>query len=222
MSQASVARQSALDLMAHRDQLEKDLKEQQAILRQNNGVGMHTPLVDSEGFPRSDIDVHAVRYARVRIIELNNDIRDATNQLAEALNIVYEPLPADPDAEKQASSSNGSHTGVAGGSLDAAPQVDQDLKPFARVDGVMPGSPAADAGLVREDLIIQFGTLTYDQMAGGLQPLAQLVGSHENRPMVIRIRRRNADGGSSDRDLTFTPQKWGGRGLLGCHIVPAL
>lgn len=35
-------------------------------------------------------------------------------------------------------------------------------------------------GLVREDLILQFGTLTYDRMTGGLQPLAQLVGSHEN------------------------------------------
>lgn len=66
MSQASAARQGALDLMERRDQLERDLKEQQLILRQNDDVGMRAPLVDSEGFPRSDIDVYAVRYARVR------------------------------------------------------------------------------------------------------------------------------------------------------------
>lgn len=33
-----------------------------------NGVGMTGPLVDSEGFPISNIDVYQVRHARHRII----------------------------------------------------------------------------------------------------------------------------------------------------------
>lgn len=37
-------------------------------IAQNKNVGMHGPLLDSEGFPRSDIDVVAVRTARNRII----------------------------------------------------------------------------------------------------------------------------------------------------------
>ncbi|KAG8995520.1 putative 26S proteasome regulatory subunit [Tulasnella sp. JGI-2019a] len=224
MSQTTPARQHALDLMARRDQLEKDLKEQQVILRQNDNVGLHSPLVDPEGFPRSDIDVYAVRYARVRIIELTNDIRDLTDQLAVVLNTVYEPqAEEDSETEQGAPSSSRSDggTGITSGSADAAPHPDRDLKPFARVDGVMPGSPAADAGLIREDLILQFGTLTSEKVAGGLQPIAQLVNSNEDRSIVIRIRRRDVYGTSNDRDLNFTPRKWGGRGLLGCHIVPA-
>ncbi len=31
----------------------------------------------------------------------------------------------------------------------------------------------------------------------------------------IRIRRQGEEIESQDRDLSFTPQKWGGRGLLG-------
>ena len=33
-----------------------------------NLVGMDEPLVDSEGYPRNDIDVYRVRHARHRII----------------------------------------------------------------------------------------------------------------------------------------------------------
>ena len=35
---------------------------------QQGDVGMKDPLVDNEGYPRSDIDVYAVRTARNRII----------------------------------------------------------------------------------------------------------------------------------------------------------
>ncbi len=58
-------RQRALALMAQKDELEKQLKDQQDILVSNNS-NMTTPLVDAEGFPRADIDVYTVRYARVR------------------------------------------------------------------------------------------------------------------------------------------------------------
>jgi len=35
---------------------------------QQKGVGMHGKLIDDENYPRSDIDVYAVRVARNRII----------------------------------------------------------------------------------------------------------------------------------------------------------
>ncbi|KAG9105260.1 putative 26S proteasome regulatory subunit, partial [Ceratobasidium sp. 392] len=91
------------------------------------------------------------------------------------------------------------------------------LAPFARVDGVAPGSPAQQAGLQREDLILSFGDLTAQSFTGSsLQPLAQLVASHENRSLNIKIRRNG-----SEMSLSFTPRSgWGGRGMLGCHIVP--
>lgn len=66
MPQTAAAREHALNLMARKDQLERELKEQRSILRQNDDIGLRTPLVDADGFPRSDIDVWAVRHARVR------------------------------------------------------------------------------------------------------------------------------------------------------------
>lgn len=63
------------------------------------------------------------------------------NEMAEALNTVYEPSAEDTSIASSSSTAGGITSGGPG----AAPHPDRDLKPFARVNGVMPGSPAADA-----------------------------------------------------------------------------
>lgn len=193
-------REIAMNLVARKDAIEKEIQEQQALLDANNST-MTTELVDNEGFPRGDIDVYTVRHARVRIIELRNDLKSVTDELAVALQDVFNsPEPGPNPAETSAGS----------------PSEPEALKPFARVDGVAPGSPANEAGLLREDLLLTFGGLSAASFSSGsLQPLATMVASQENRQMVVRVRR-----GAEDIDLNFTPRKWGGRGLLGCHIVP--
>lgn len=87
--------QKVKDLMAKKDAIEKEIKEFQDVLDsvsfiykqldvfieindyrsnlktvffQQKGVGMHEKLIDDENYPRSDIDVYAVRVARNRII----------------------------------------------------------------------------------------------------------------------------------------------------------
>jgi len=117
------------------------------------------------------------------------------DQIAKALETVYAPRPG-PDSESE-----------------------QKLDVFAKVNTVAPGSPAASAGLQRDDLIEKFGPLTASSFVppSSLQPLADLVASNENRPITIRILRRSRQ----PIFLTLTPtQGWGGRGMLGCHIVP--
>jgi 26S proteasome non-ATPase regulatory subunit 9 len=75
------------------------------------------------------VDIYQVRHARVRIIELRNDLEAITNDIAKALEVVYDPSAA-PAANSSETSSN----------------VEEDTsKPFAKVDGVAPGSPAAEA-----------------------------------------------------------------------------
>ncbi|OSD07276.1 hypothetical protein PYCCODRAFT_1442045 [Trametes coccinea BRFM310] len=184
-------------LMARKDAIEAEMEAQFSIL-QSNAVNMDTPLVDSEGFPRADIDVWAVRHARVRIIELRNDHKALMDKIMLALQEVYDPSAQAPDV-------------LASESHQAAASTDE-LQPFARVDGVAPGSPAASAGLLREDLVLSFGPLTKSSFTGSsLQPLAELVAAQEN---VLRSEDRRVK-------LTFIPRRgWGGRGLLGCHIVP--
>ncbi|KAF8798959.1 hypothetical protein BYT27DRAFT_7246389 [Phlegmacium glaucopus] len=188
--------EQARALMAQKTNIEAELETHISILKANN-VTMQTPLVDLEGFPRADIDIYAVRGARVRIIELRNDLKAVIDAIGKALEGIYNP--------SLASSQNDSSSS------------ERPLKPFAKVDGVAPGSPAAEAALQRGDLVVKFGQLDESSFQlSSLQPLADLVAENENQSISIRVIR-------SDKTvfLTLTPRKnWGGRGMLGCHIVP--
>jgi len=197
-------REQVKSLMARKDALESQLETQSSILR-GNSCTMNTPLVDADGFPRDDIDIYAVRGARVRIIELRNDLEAVMNDIGKALEAVYDVnLTTAASSSEASGSSTAEETAVAS-------------KPFARVDGVAPNSPAAEAGLQREDLVVKFGQLTFQSFsAASLQPLADVVAAHENRSIPIKVLR-------SDQAvfLSLTPRKgWGGRGMLGCHIIP--
>ncbi|KAJ6585007.1 proteasome 26S subunit [Mycena capillaripes] len=183
---------TARALMLQKENIEAQLQLQGSILASNAGATMDSPLVDADGFPRADIDIYAVRNARIRIIELRNDLAALMNDLALALQSVYDPALAPPDS----------------------PQSTPNGKPFAKVEGVSPGSPAAEAGLQRNDLVVKFGSLTQHSFSSSsLAPLVAEV--RENRSIPLKVLR-------SDQIvfLSLTPKTWGGRGLLGCHIVP--
>ncbi|KAJ7366891.1 hypothetical protein DFH08DRAFT_835794 [Mycena albidolilacea] len=186
--------ENARALMLQKDDIESQLQYQAGILSLNNGSTMNSPLIDAEGFPRADIDIYAVRNARQRIIELRNDLAAVMNNLSLALQSVYDPALAPPDP----------------------PQSITESKPFAKVDGVSPGSPAAEAGLQREDLVVKFGSLTQQSFSSSsLKPLVDVVAAHENRSIPLKVLRSE-----QFVFLSLTPKVWGGRGLLGCHIVP--
>lgn len=122
-SQDAIAEQ-ARALMQKKAIIEAEIEVQITILKANN-CDMRSLLVDAEGFPRADIDIYAVRGARVRIIELRNDLASAMDSIAKALQGVYDPTlvqTATPEAKPPTA-----------------------LKPFARVDGVAPSSPAMDS-----------------------------------------------------------------------------
>ena len=124
--------------MERKDGIERELETQLAILKANNAT-MQTPesLVDGEGFPRADIDVWAVRTARVKVIELRNDIRDVMDAIGRALEGVYDP----------------SSTVVTDSSsrIEKVPKPES-LKPFTKVESVAPGSPASEAVSCRFDI----------------------------------------------------------------------
>jgi 26S proteasome non-ATPase regulatory subunit 9 len=141
-------REQARALISRKEGIEAELDAQASILRANNAT-LQSPLVDNEGFPRDDLgvenslldrffgtshfntDIYQVRNARVRIIELRNDLKAVTDDIAKALESIYDPSVA------SASSSSGA---------EAQASTEEDTtKPFARVDGVAPSSPAAEA-----------------------------------------------------------------------------
>jgi 26S proteasome non-ATPase regulatory subunit 9 len=103
---------------------------------------MKTPLVDAEGFPRADIDIYAIRTARSALAPLYNDLTAKEKEIETALHYLNS-LPVD--------NSNSS--------------TDQPMatsKPFAKVNGVAPDSPADESGLKRGDLVLAFGLIDSD------------------------------------------------------------
>ncbi|KAG2153106.1 uncharacterized protein EDB93DRAFT_243043 [Suillus bovinus] len=199
-------REHARALMSQKENIEAELDAQFSILKANN-IDMTSSLVDREGFPRADIDLYVIRHARRRINELRNDYKTVMNEIETALQAVYDPSTV--GSSPAASEEVAQHTG----SMDSA----ESLLSFARVDGVAPGSPAAEAGLRREDVVLKFGSLARSSFtANSLQPLADLVSVNENREIQVIISRSE-----ETMSLKLIPRKgWGGRGMLGCHIVP--
>lgn len=116
--------EQARALIEKKSSIEEQIEVQISILRANDST-MQTSLVDSDGFPRADIDVYAVRSARVRIIELRNDLNAITNEIAKALETIYNPANVPKDFESDSSS--------------------VESRPFAKVNAVAPESPAAEA-----------------------------------------------------------------------------
>ncbi|KAF4529543.1 hypothetical protein B566_EDAN014389 [Ephemera danica] len=52
------SKDAVLKLIEEKDRIERDIASFVAVLEQNSNIGMNGPLIDAEGFPRSDIDVY--------------------------------------------------------------------------------------------------------------------------------------------------------------------
>lgn len=103
-------------------------------------MNMLTPLIDPEGFPRSDIDVAGIRTARSQINRLRNDLKDVMNEMSKLLERGL------PRMEEVHSNGNGASTlnGDVGNGMDVDEKdgTEEELVAFAKVDGVFPNSPA--------------------------------------------------------------------------------
>lgn len=280
-------------------------------------MGIDTPLVDQDGYPRADIDIYRTRTLRRRFCELKTDHKEITKKIesmlvqlaamtvgrfkSECIDII--PCPTNLSfqnpcvkAEEQKELAcrrapkpkpkydpvtgkwvvmnwDGTVAGIPDGDQRLFEDVDRQMsgltgeddvsslgssimnstrsittadheprppaavlrdstgeltKPFARVDAVAAESPAQQAGLKEEDLIINFGPIHADNH-DHLKAIAELVteAAAEKESLDISLLRRVADvenGDDEDKwqnlNLKITPRPWIGRGFLGCHIVP--
>ncbi|XP_053647451.1 26S proteasome non-ATPase regulatory subunit 9 isoform X2 [Cherax quadricarinatus] len=190
-------RESVMALIEEKEKIEQTLKELWDVLKSNN-MGMTEPVIDSEGYPRSDIDVYQVRHARHQIKCLQNDHTALLQRIEEGLAVVLSPSSAE----------NLDPNGI---NISPASPA---REPFAKVDHVSLGSPANMAGLLENDFITQFGSITCDNFRS-LTNIAQVVQHSANSPIQITVSRNE-----QSISLSLTPRQWSGRGLLGCNIVP--
>jgi 26S proteasome non-ATPase regulatory subunit 9 len=186
---------------------------------------MDEPLVDQGGFPRGDIDVHSVRIARHDVIRMQNDHAEVVTRLERALHTMHAATAAAASAVGVGvggGAGGGGTTGVAAdgsggvgaGSVAAVTEPKAERVPFATVNDVAPKSPAEEAGMMKGDELLMFGSVSADNFAG-MAGIAQVVQSSVGKTIRVLVRR-----GTKLKLFPLVPHKWSGGGLLGCQIVP--
>lgn len=190
-------RNEMLALMRRKDEIEREIGSLYDILKSENNIGMKEPVVDSEGYPRSDVDVYLVRHTRHRIICLQNDHKALMKEIEAGLHLFH----AQQREKNESNPDQGNGDTVM-------------LSPFARVDRVESCSPAFNADLRVEDKIARFGSVVSSNFTD-MSHIGSIVQHSIGKPIHVEVIR-------DDRMLnkTLVPSAWSGKGLLGCSIVP--
>ncbi len=185
---------------------------------------MNTSLLTSDGFPRADLDVAQIRTTRTRIIYLRNDYKELMAVIEKTVHAHFEWLQKNQVAETNGAApstgtaTNGVTNGV-NGHRDTVAAPARLEPPFAKVNSVVENSPAQQAGLRPQDIIREFGYVNrwnHD----GLKKVAECVMGNEAQEVVVKVS-RGLGSDARELELTLVPRKdWGGRGMLGCHVVP--
>uniref|UniRef100_A0A0E0B316 PDZ domain-containing protein n=1 Tax=Oryza glumipatula TaxID=40148 RepID=A0A0E0B316_9ORYZ len=160
------------------------------------------------GFPRSDIDIPAVLAQRRKLAELRNDHKDITNKIEKNLEVLHSTKLSRNEASIPASS--GTPASLHSGLSQNDPMEEDAVTrlPFAIIDELTDGSPAAVDGLQLWDEIVKFGNVEAgDRLQERL--VSEALSNEDCQVSLVIIRQ------GSSMNLTVTPRKWHGRGLLG-------
>lgn len=194
-----IRRMQYADLARTKREVEDTLESLFDLLHNTYKCDMASPLV-VDGFPRNDVDVVSVRLVRTNIIRLRNDHT-----------LILEMIEKQLEQRLLA----GLTAGVETLQIADLPPVAAKT-PFAVVREVAPGGPAAACGLEVGDRITVFdgdiNASNHQQLSALATRVRAKVGT-EIPVEIVRFGRAQM--------LTLVPtSNWGGRGVLGCHLVP--
>ncbi|KAK2808881.1 hypothetical protein FQN50_004357 [Emmonsiellopsis sp. PD_5] len=204
------------ELFEEKTRLEAELKVLSDVL-DSHGVTMSTSLTTFDGYPRDDLDIAQIRTTRARIIHLRNDYKNVMAKVEQVVHARFATIQEQQQQQQQDASSclpTTTTTAPADTIEETTPQSGIIETPFAKVNSVVEGSPAAQAGLKVGDRIRSFGHVNWMNHEN-LSKVAEVVQRNEGYPVLVKLVREDVN-----LSLTLVPQRnWGGRGLLGCHLV---
>lgn len=210
-----------MKLMDERTNTETEMDVIIQRLCQPGGPGLSGNLVDSEGFPRTDIDIPTVRADRRRLAELRNDHKIITEKIDQNIQVLHSArlasTPSVKDSGVQGSAVNiGSSSFPGNYSVTSATSAAMDIdvvfsRPFAVIDEITEASPAAEDGLQLGDQVVRFGNVQSGENL--LQRLAAEAQSNQGCAVTMTVLRQGAM-----TNVQVTPRVWQGRGLLGCNF----
>ncbi|KAL9242485.1 hypothetical protein vseg_016478 [Gypsophila vaccaria] len=211
-------------LMDKRSGIEAEMNAVIQRLCQPGGPGLHANLVDSEGFPRTDIDIPTVLSDRRRLAELKNDHTDVTEKINQNILLLHavkqgSKYSATSTSENSMEIDGPGSSMSKGAALASVEHVNPSTAeanvvgyiPFAVVDEIADSSPAAEDGLQLGDQIVKFGSVESGENM--LPMLAEEVQRSQGSAISVAIMRHGALS-----NVSITPRTWQGRGLLGCHF----
>lgn len=209
-----------MKLVEQRTGIETEMNVIIERLSRPGGPGIYGNLLDSEGFPRADIDIPAVRADRHRLAELRNDhvvITEKINQNIQTLHSAKTaPTVASTKLTSEASANGPGFSMNIDSSVSVTSSSTMDIdatlsRPFAMVDEITEASPAAEDGLQLGDQVVKFGSVEYGEDL--LQRLAAESQRNQGHAVPMAVLRQGAL-----VNLAVTPRTWEGYGLLGCHF----
>lgn len=100
---------------------------------------MTDSLVDSQGFPRNDIDVYQIREARHKIIYLQNDLKEIMAAIERGLHEIHA------SSDVSTASSHNASPKMSGANAEVREEDLAKYKAFIRVDKIIDNSPAQEA-----------------------------------------------------------------------------
>lgn len=210
-------RRELLDLQERRDVLEREVNTALDLLT-STSVGLNGTLVDSEGFPRDDLDHYTIRAARNKVACGQNDLKKIEQDMYDKLGELHDATKEDAALQMALNDASDRQRRMEMATKTERARLVSEMskkRPFVQVVSSQPGSPSAEAGLITGHRIVQYGSVDADVVAvRGLAAMATETREHEGQPISVWV----LDDESMSTELFLVPQKWAGDGLLGCVL----
>lgn len=218
-------RKELLELDQKKKQLEDKITELTDYLTQPDMPGIEGKLIDKDGYPLANIDHVAVTTARHDLIYAQNDLKELMGVIEKKMASYFEEIN-----NKKVSENNNNIENKANKKEEIIlPGIEEENnniedskivgEPFAKISIVSEGSPAFEAGLKVNDMIIKFGNnLVKGSVINPLQALSNIVKDNINQKINIKIARKEENGVIKIYNKQITPHTWSGNGVLGCKL----